>query len=191
MNLIPITPLFRREDGETGSAEREPAASLLEAEGYVRDLAARVPHVCVAIMRLAELAGPEVGGALSSALSQRFAPVPLGYDPAVQFLHVDDAVSALIFAAEIELAGVHNVASNGVIRWSEALRTLERRTVPVLPLETGPLEPLLQAFGISHLPAGTGPALRFGSALDVSKLEAAGWKAAHDQRSCLSALASG
>jgi UDP-glucose 4-epimerase len=183
------TPLFRREDSETGSAEREPAASLLEAEGYVRDLATRAPHVCVAILRLAELAGAGIGGALSSALTQRRAPAPLGFDPAVQFLHVDDAVRALVFAAEIELAGVHNVASRGVIRWSEAVRVLGRRSVPVVPFETGPLQPLLRALRISHLPEGTGPVLRFGSALDVSKLEAAGWKATHDQTSCLAALA--
>ena len=181
-------PLLQPEDAETDSPDREPAASLLEAEGYARDLAARAPHLCVAILRLAELGGAGLTGTLSRLLESRRAPAPLGFDPAVQLLHGDDAVSALLFAAEVELAGVYNVASRGVIRWSEALRTAGCRPLAVPPLEAGPLEPVLRALGLPHLPGGTGAVLRLGQALDIAKLEAAGWKPAHDQRDCLASL---
>jgi UDP-glucose 4-epimerase len=184
----PHTPLLQREDDATADGEAEPAASLLEAEEYARELARRLGHLDVAILRLAELGGGGLGGPLSSALLQPLLPDPLGYDPQVQWLHADDAVEAIAFAARLELAGVYNVASDGVLRWSEARALRGRPSIPVLPFEAGPFAPLLRRIGIPHLPEGTGDVLRFGSALDASKLRSAGWQARHDQHGCLRAL---
>ena len=184
----PNTPLLHRETDSVEARDIEPAASHLEAEEYARDVATRLGHLDVAILRLAELAGPGVGGPLASALRQPVVPTPIGYDPAVQFLHMDDAADAIAFAARLELAGTYNLASDGVLRWSEASALRGRFSLPVLPFDAGPVAPLLRRFGIPHLPAGTGPMLRFGSAVDSSKLRAAGWKAHHDQRSCVRAL---
>jgi UDP-glucose 4-epimerase len=181
-------PLLQRETGATETSETALAASLLEAEEYARDVAERAPHLCVAILRLAELAGPDVTGPLAALLAPRVVPVVLGFDPPVQWLHVEDAVRALAYAAEAELAGVYNLASEGVVRWSEAVRALRRRPVRMLPLEAGPFQPLLRGIGWPHVPNGLGGVLRFGRALDTSKLAAAGFVPKCDQAACLEAL---
>jgi UDP-glucose 4-epimerase len=181
-------PLLHHEDGVTEKNEIEPAASLLEAEDYARDVAQRFGHLDVAILRLAELAGPGLGGPLGSALLQPVVPSPLGYDPHVQWLHAEDAISAIMFAARLELAGVYNVASEGVVRWSEAREFRGSFSLPVLPFEAGLFAPLLRQFAVPHVPEGAGTTLRFGSAVDIAKLGSAGWSPRHDQRDCVRGL---
>jgi UDP-glucose 4-epimerase len=182
------TPLLRREDGATETDEKALGASLLEAEDYARDVAERSPHLNVAILRLAEIAGVGLAGPLSALLKERVVPTVLGFDPLVQMLHVDDAARALAFAAEIELAGVYNVASAGVIRWREATRQLQRRVARLLPLEAGPLQPLWRGMRLPHVPNGMLGMLRFGLAMETSKLAAAGFTPRYDQKACLEAL---
>lgn len=182
-------PLLHREDGETERDESSPAASLLEAEAYAKSLAARSPHVNVAILRLAEPAGPGVHGPLARLLRQAPVPSAIGFDPLVQFLHAEDGVSALLFAARIELAGTYNVASAGAIRWRDAVGVLGKTAVPLVPIPPGPLQPVLRGLRLPHIPDGLVGLLRFGSAMDTAKFEAAGFAPGFDQRECVEALA--
>jgi UDP-glucose 4-epimerase len=181
-------PMLRCESDEISATETEPAASLLEAEDYARDVAAGCPHLNVAILRLAELIGGSVSGPLSALFDEPLVPAPIGFDPPVQWLHGRDAAAAILFAARNELAGIYNVASQGHVRLGEVLETTRRVQLPTLPFELGPLTPLLAAVGLPHIPEGKGPLLRHGSALDTAKLSRAGFRAARDQRDCLSAL---
>jgi UDP-glucose 4-epimerase len=181
-------PLLHREDDATDKSELEPAAAILEAEEYARDIAQRLGHLDVAILRLAELAGVGLCGSLGSALLQTVVPSPIGYDPHVQWLHAEDAIDAIVFAARLELAGVYNVASDGVVRWSEAREFRGGLSLPVLPFEAGPLAGLMQRAGLPYIPEGSGAILRFGSAVDIAKLRSAGWEPCRDQRECVLAL---
>ena len=115
-------PLLHPESEELHAEEGTLAASVLEAEGFVRDLATTNPNLSVSILRLADLAGPDTTDTLGRLLSGRVVPAIWGFDPAVQLLHVDDAVAALEHAADHELAGVYNVASHRLIRWRRAAR---------------------------------------------------------------------
>jgi nucleoside-diphosphate-sugar epimerase len=179
------SPLMHREDELLdGSA----AASFLEAEEYVRDVANRAPHINVSILRLQHLVGKGVRSPLSSVLSQPLVPAAMGYDATVQLLAVKDAVRALTFAAEMELAGVYNVASAGTVRFREAIRTLGRRALPLLPVEAGPFEGIAKSVGIPHVPNGMLGLLRFGHALDTSKISSAGFHPECDQDACLALL---
>jgi UDP-glucose 4-epimerase len=182
-------PLLRRESSAVEGAAGSPTESLLEAEEYARDTAERAPHLCVSLLRLAELVGPAVRGPLSSLLAQKWVPSLLGTDAPVQLLHVDDAVQALAFAAQVELAGVYNLASRGHVYWSEAMRALSRRAPPLLPFEAGSFEPVLRAFGLPHVPNGMLGLLRFGRVLDTTKLASAGFAPKFDQTACLESLA--
>jgi UDP-glucose 4-epimerase len=181
-------PMLRREEGATETTETALAASLLECEDYARDVAVRAPHLCVAILRLAEPAGTGVVGPLGALLGPRAVPVALGFDPPVQWLHVQDAVRAIVYSGEAELAGVYNVASEGVVRWSRALRALRRRAMYLPPFEAGAFQPLLRGLGLPHVPNGLGALLRFGRALDTSKLASAGFAPKADQAACLEAM---
>ncbi len=189
--VYPVTsraPLLHREDSATDDDESSLAASLLEAEEYVRDVAARCPHLNTAILRLQQLVGKGVRSPLSPLLDQKILPSVIGFDAILQLLAVEDAVRALVFAARVELAGVYNVASQGMLRTSELARRLGRPSLPVLPLETGLLTPLARLARIPHVPSGLLDLLRFGHALDTSKIAAAGFVAEYDQAACLETL---
>jgi UDP-glucose 4-epimerase len=118
-------------------------------------------------------------------------PTPIGSDPAIQLLHLDDAASALAFAARRELAGVYNVASADLIHWQDAVRATGHGRAPVLPLSAAFLEPVLERLGVPCVPAELLDLLCFGHAVDITKIEQAGWRPAHDQRGCLSTLRGG
>lgn len=183
-------PLLHREDAALDTREGTLAASLVEAEAYVRDVAEGAAHLNVSILRLQQLVGGGIRSPITALLRQRILPVVPGYDPPLQVLAIDDAVGAILHAAEVELAGVYNVASAGVIRYSEARQAMGRRALPVLPVELSALAPLAQLVGIPHVPGGLRDRMLFGQAVDTAKLAASGFVARHDQRSCLEALRS-
>ncbi len=179
-------PLLHRESGDLDASETGLAASLREAEDYARDVATRRPHLNVAVMRLQQLVGEAVRSPMTALLRQPVLPRLAGFDPPIQMLAIRDAVRALSFAARLELAGVYNVASVGTTRMSEAIRTLGRLSVPLLPLETPPvLRGWVRRLRAPHVPDGMLPTLRYGHALDTGKLAAAGFDPEYDQAACL------
>jgi UDP-glucose 4-epimerase len=109
------------------------AAALVEAEGFVRDLATENPNLSVSILRFADLAGPGTHDPLATLLASPVAPAVWGFDPPVQLLDVDDAVAALEHASDHDLAGVYNVAADGLVRWRRAAR-LARTPLIELPV---------------------------------------------------------
>jgi UDP-glucose 4-epimerase len=120
---------------EEMSAKRLPRSGygkdVLEVEGYVRGFARRRPDVTVTLLRNANTLSSYTSSPLAEYF--RLTPVPrvLGFDARLQLLHYDDLVAVLHHAA---LAGVHgtfNVAGDGVVMMSQAIRKLGRATVPL------------------------------------------------------------
>ena len=120
------------------------AALLVEAEGYVRTLATTNPNLSASILRLADLAGPGTHDPLPSVLAGPVIPAVWGFDPSVQLLHIDDAVTALGHAADRDLAGIYNVAADDPIRWRRAARLARK---PLLELPAAPAKPLAGLLG--------------------------------------------
>jgi UDP-glucose 4-epimerase len=177
-------PRVQREDHEPAHEPDTQAASIAEAEDYARDVAVRLPHVNVAILRLQQLCGGEANGPLAAQLARRFVPVPIGFDPLVQLLHLEDAARAVVHAVELELAGLYNVASAGALHWSEAARATGRTGVPVLPFSL----PLLELPGLPFLPGEIVDILWYGHVLDTAKIEHTGWHPRYDQDGCIADL---
>ena len=111
------------------------AAALVEAEGFVRDLATENPNLSVSILRFADLAGPDTQDPLARLLASPVAPAVWGFDPPVQLLDVDDAVAAIEHACDHDLAGVFNVAADGLVRWRRAVRLAR---IPLIELPVAP-----------------------------------------------------
>jgi UDP-glucose 4-epimerase len=180
-------PLMNREDAKLDN-EGTIAASFVEAEGYARDIAERSAHLNVSILRLQQLVGAGIQSPIASLLGQPILPNVIGYDAPLQVLAIEDAVAALVFAAGCELAGIYNVASAGVLRYSEARQVMGRRALPVLPIEAGPLSRLADRIGIPHIPDGLLGLMLFGQAIDTSKLGSAGFHPNRDLAGCLESL---
>jgi UDP-glucose 4-epimerase len=122
---------------EEMSAKRLPRSGfgkdVLEVEGYVRGFARRRPDVTVTMLRSANTLSSYTSTPLAEYF--RLSPVPkvMGFDARLQLLHYDDLVAVLHHAA---LAGVHgsfNVAGDGVLTMTQAIRRLGRPMV-ALPM---------------------------------------------------------
>lgn len=182
------SPLLQREDRHLPLEAETLSTSIAEAEDYARDVAYRLPHVNVAILRLQQLVGEGVRGPLAALLGRDPIPTPIGFDPAIQFLRLEDAASAMAFALQTELAGIYNVASAGMIHLQEAIDRIGRTKFPVLPMSPGPLESLFGRLRIPFVPRELLDLVRFGHGVDTRKLERAGWRPRYDQADCLESL---
>ncbi|HEX3792661.1 MAG TPA: NAD-dependent epimerase/dehydratase family protein [Pseudonocardiaceae bacterium] len=142
-----------------------------EVEGYVRGFARRRPEVAVTTLRFANLIGPTVDTVLTRYFALPFVvPTVLGHDSRLQMLHSEDALAVLHRAVVTDLPGVFNVAADGVLTLSQAIRRAGRVPVPI----PGPVvQPITGLFRSSRL-LDFGPEqvryLNFGRVVDTTRL---------------------
>ena len=98
------------------------AKDTVEIEGYLRGFSRRRPDVSVTVLRFANFIGPRIDTVLTRYFALPFVPTVLGYDARVQLLHEEDALAVLERATCEELPGVFNVAADGVLLLSQAIR---------------------------------------------------------------------
>jgi UDP-glucose 4-epimerase len=159
---------------EDMSAKRLPRSGypkdVLEVEGYVRGFARRRPDVTVTLLRAAGTVGPRVSSPLTDYFSLPVVPTVLGYDARLQLLHEADLLAALHHAT---LAGVHgafNLAGDGVLVMSQALRRLGRPRVSVPPFALSAAGAVTRTGGLRGIQGDLTGFLTFGRGLDTSRM---------------------
>jgi UDP-glucose 4-epimerase len=129
---------------ETDEPVRPPASGYakdaVEVEGYVRGLARRRSDLTVSVLRFANFLGPNVDNPLSRYFRMPVVATVLGFDPRLQFVHEDDGIEVLRRMAVEDHPGTYNVAGDGVVLLSQALRRAGR---PIMRLPA----PALQTLG--------------------------------------------
>lgn len=128
------------------------ARDAIEVEQYARDYGRRPGKVPLTILRFANFMGSEIETPLTRYFSLPIVPTALGFDPRIQFVHEDDAVEALYRAAREDHRGIFNVAADGVLFLSQAIRICGKPSLPVpLPMAT-PLASAMRRLGLIDLP---------------------------------------
>ena len=169
-------PSFFREDmARTHHPKTGIERSLLAVEDYVRDFAVDNPHVTVSLLRFSNVLGPTISTPFSKLLHLPLVPSVFGFDPRFQFVHEDDVVRSILFVLDEDLAGIYNVAGDGMLPWSEVATICGKRTVPLPPLATGAAALPLRALGYD-MPPETLDLLRYGRGVDGTKLVDAGFQ---------------
>ena len=103
-----------------------------EVEGYVRGFCRRRPDVAVTVLRFTNIIGPGIESPLTRYLELPVVPTVLGFDPRLQLLHADDALAVLERAAGGEApVGTFNVAGDGVLLLSQAIRRAGKAPLPI------------------------------------------------------------
>lgn len=172
----PEDPAFFREDMTRTHAPRTAVErSLLAVEDYVRDFAVDNPHVAVSLLRFSNVLGPAIVTPLSQLLQLPVVPSILGFDPRFQFVHEEDVVRSILFVLDHELAGIYNVAGDGMLPWSEVATICGKRNIPLAPVGTGLAALPLRLLGYD-LPPETIDLLRYGRGVDGSRLVDAGFR---------------
>jgi UDP-glucose 4-epimerase len=97
-------------------------------------------------------------------------PTVLGYDPRLQFVHIDDAVRALVLAALGAHPGTYNVAGDGALLVSQITRRLGRLTFPVVSFGSGFFGSLIRRAGIADFTPDQVALVRYGRVLDTERM---------------------
>ncbi|MGN0065292.1 MAG: NAD-dependent epimerase/dehydratase family protein [Nocardioides sp.] len=146
------------------------AKDVHEIEGYVRGFARRRPDVAVTTLRAANVIGAHVSSPITSYFRLPVIPTVLGYDPRLQFLHEDDLLDVLRHAAVQGVPGTFNVAGDGVLLLSQAVRRLGRPSVPMPAFAVGRLATTLRHAGVSEFSREQTGFLTYGRGVDTTRM---------------------
>jgi UDP-glucose 4-epimerase len=143
----------------------------VEVEGYVRGFSRRRPDIAVTVLRFTNVIGPGIDSALTRYLELPIVPTVLGFDPRFQLLHADDALEVLREAAYGSHAGTFNVAGDGVLLLSQAIRRAGRPPLPVPFPAITTLGNLARQFRLVDFSAEQLGFLAHGRAVDTTRLK--------------------
>lgn len=144
------------------------AKDCAEVEGYLRGFARRRPDVAITVLRWADVLGGDVDSPLGRYLRLPVVPTVLGFDPRMQLLHPEDALSVATRAVVGDLPGTYNVAGAGVLSLSQLLRRLGRAALPVPARGVGPVGRALLRTSRLDLSPDQVALLTYGRVVDTS-----------------------
>jgi UDP-glucose 4-epimerase len=146
------------------------ARDAVEIEGYLRSFERRRPDVSVSVLRFANFIGPGIETVLTRYFALPVVPTVLGYDARMQLLHEEDALAVLERAACHELPGVVNVAADGVLLLSQAIRRAGRVPLAVPTVAVGTVARLLRGARVIDFSPEQMRLLNFGRVVDTTRL---------------------
>jgi UDP-glucose 4-epimerase len=167
---------FREETPRTRGPQTGIERTLLECESFVRDFAEDNPHVLVTVLRFSNVLGDHMATPFAHALRMPAAPELLGFDPRLQFTHEDDVVNALMYTTTHDVAGIYNVAGDGMVTWSEVCRIMGRPRLPLPPVLAGFAVEPLRALRLLDMPPEMLALLRYGRGVDNSRFKRTGFR---------------
>ncbi|WP_067480998.1 NAD-dependent epimerase/dehydratase family protein [Actinomadura hibisca] len=168
----PMDPaVFTERDEPVEAPTSGYAKDAVEVEGYVRGLRRRRSDLTVSVLRFANFLGPGVDSPLTRYLRMPVVPTVLGFDPRLQFVHEDDGVEVLRRMTVEDHPGCFNVAGDGVLLLSQALRRAGRPYVPVPAPSISTLGDLGRRFaGLSGFSPELQRWLTYGRVIDTTAL---------------------
>jgi UDP-glucose 4-epimerase len=147
------------------------AKDAVEIEGYLRGFARRRPDVSVTTLRFSNFIGPRIDTVFTRYFALPAVPTVLGYDARVQLLHEEDGLAVLERATEEEIPGVFNVAADGVLLLSQAIRRAGRVPIPVPSPAVGPVSRFFRSVRLVDFSPEQMRLLNFGRVVDNTRLK--------------------
>ena len=146
------------------------AKDAAEVEGYVRGFARRRPDVRVTMLRAANVIGPQVESPITSYFRLPVVPTVLGFDPRMQFLHEQDLIGVLRHAVVNDVPGTFNVAGDGILVLSQALRRLQKATVALPSFAVSGVGSALRRARLADFSPEQTSFLTFGRGVDTTRM---------------------
>jgi UDP-glucose 4-epimerase len=162
--------LFTETDTPKGLPTGGYAKDAVEIEGYLRGFARRRPDVSVTVLRFANSIGPRIDTVLTRYFSLPAVPTVLGYDARMQLLHEEDALAVLERATKEDLPGAYNVAADGVLLLSQAIRRAGKVPLPVPGPVAGPVSRIFRSTRLVDFSPEQMRFLNFGRVVDTTRL---------------------
>lgn len=146
------------------------AKDVNEVERYVRGFARRRPDATVTLLRCANVIGPRVVSPLASYFRLPVIPTVLGFDPRLQFLHETDLNRVLRHAVLSNVPGTFNIAGDGLLMLSQALRRMGRTSVPLPGPAFGGVGSILKSARMADLSPELVAFLTYGRGIDTTRM---------------------
>ena len=146
------------------------AKDTVEVEGYVRGFARRRPDVTVTMLRTANTVGPMVNSSMTQYFRLPVVPTVLGFDARMQFLHETDLLEVLRHATTAGVHGTFNVAGDGILMLSQAVRRLGRPTLPIPAFAVSSLGSLIRQVRVADFSPEQVAFLTYGRGVDTSRM---------------------
>src|SRR5262249_26624356 len=128
-------------------------ADKIDAERQFQKYAKKHPDRIVTILRPSTILGPTIQSYKTRYLSRIFVPTVLGFDPLIQAIHENDLLTAFQLAVKKDCPGIFNLASEGVIPLSKAIRLMGKIPLPFSLAALKSLTQFLWFLDISPAPA--------------------------------------
>ena len=146
------------------------AKDTVEVEGYVRGFARRRPDVTVTMLRTANTVGPMVNSPMTQYFRLPVIPTVLGFDARMQFLHETDLLEVLRHATTAGVHGTFNIAGDGVLMLSQAVRRLGRPTLPIPAFAVSSFGSLIRQVRAADFSPEQMAFLTYGRGVDTSRM---------------------
>ena len=141
-----------------------------EVEGYVRGFSRRRPDVTVSTLRFANIIGPRINTGMTDYFSLPAVPTVLGHDARLQFVHEDDCVESIVRVTSERRVGTVNIAGDGVLMLSQAIRRAGRPAFPI----ASPLVPavgrMVRSLGLADFSSDQVRFLTWGRGVDTTRM---------------------
>jgi UDP-glucose 4-epimerase len=141
-----------------------------EVESYVRGFARRRPDVRVTTLRTANALGPGLNTPTAAYFKLPVIPTVLGFDPRMQFLNDTDLIDVLQHATLADIRGTFNVAGDGVLMLSQAIRRLGRPALPLPGFAVGPLGSAMRQARVADFSREQVAFLAYGRGVDTTRM---------------------
>lgn len=162
------------------------ARDKIEAEQHAASFAKRYRALRVTVLRLCPLFGPGVRNFYTRIFDHRVVPMLMGYDPLLQLLHPEDALTAFEAALDRSEGGAFNIVPRGSLSLATALHLAEKVPVPVPHPAAYAGAEVLWATGVGQAPAGFVDYARYPFLADGEKAERElGFRARYTSREAL------
>ena len=148
------------------------AKDVVEVEGYVRGFARRRPDVTVTMLRAADILGPTVRSPMTTYFRLPVVPTVLGFDARLQFLHETDLLEALRHATTDGVHGTFNIAGDGVLMLSQAVRRLGRPALPVPSFAASSVGSFIRQARVGEFSPEQMAFLSYGRGVDTTRMRA-------------------
>jgi UDP-glucose 4-epimerase len=144
----------------------------VEVEGYVRGFARRRPDVCVSTLRMANWIGPQTDSPITRYFAMPVIPTVFGFDARLQFLHESDGVAAIHRATVNDLPGTFNLAGDGILSLSQAIRRLGRPVLRLPSFTAASSAAVVRRLRLADFSPDQITFLTYGRAVDTSRMRA-------------------
>ncbi|MDF1596078.1 MAG: NAD-dependent epimerase/dehydratase family protein [Acidimicrobiia bacterium] len=172
----PRQPSIVTESTEPRRTASAHTRSIRDIEELLAEVAGDLPDVTFTTLRFAPILGAEIGNPISRYLQLPVVPTLLGYDPRMQVIFEEDAVSAILHAVARPVPGTFNIAADGQLYLSRILRLGRRIAQPLPAPQHRAAMRALRALG-NPFPGNLEDYLRNGRVMDTTLMkDSFGWR---------------